>query len=173
MLVAPFIRPSNGVGDTPPLPYYMYAVAGWALMAFAVFYWAMWKKILPWVFRYKLVPVKETLSDGTVLTVVRLPCPHASKAFAHSPSFAVRTQETGLTAILVYSVVRYHNHVHTPKIIARACINSHLWTSRRSQHRRFANCIGVIMRRAEMTGNLSARRATTLPGPKPRRSTRV
>ncbi|EKM57702.1 uncharacterized protein PHACADRAFT_192839 [Phanerochaete carnosa HHB-10118-sp] len=69
LLVAPFIRPANGVGDTPPIPYYMYAVTGWALMAFAVWYWAMWKKILPWGFRYKLVPVKETLSDGTVLIV--------------------------------------------------------------------------------------------------------
>ncbi|EKM55497.1 uncharacterized protein PHACADRAFT_195531 [Phanerochaete carnosa HHB-10118-sp] len=40
--VAPFIRPANGVGDTPPIPYYMYAaVTGWALMAFAAWYWAM------------------------------------------------------------------------------------------------------------------------------------
>lgn len=44
---------------------------GIALVAFAVWYWAMWKIILPFVFQYKLVPVKETLSDGTVLTVVR------------------------------------------------------------------------------------------------------
>jgi len=25
LLVVPFIRPSNGVGDTPPLPYYLYS----------------------------------------------------------------------------------------------------------------------------------------------------
>ena len=24
VLVAPFMRPANGVGDTPPLPYYLY-----------------------------------------------------------------------------------------------------------------------------------------------------
>ena len=26
VLVAPFLKPANGVGDTPPLPYYLYAV---------------------------------------------------------------------------------------------------------------------------------------------------
>ena len=99
VLVAPFIRPSNGVGDTPPIPYYMYAVAGWALMGFAVFYWAMWKKILPWVFRYKLVPVKETLSDGTVLTVVCHLVLVTSMIAADYGFAAVRTPKTGITAI--------------------------------------------------------------------------
>ena len=26
VIVAPFIKPANGVGDTPPLPYYLYAM---------------------------------------------------------------------------------------------------------------------------------------------------
>ncbi|KLO17626.1 amino acid transporter [Schizopora paradoxa] len=70
LLVDPFIRPSNGVGDTPPLPYYLYCLVGIAVMLFGVFYWAMWRVILPKVFGYSLVPHKETLSDGTVVTIV-------------------------------------------------------------------------------------------------------
>ena len=26
VLVAPFLKPANGVGDTPPLPYYLYVL---------------------------------------------------------------------------------------------------------------------------------------------------
>jgi len=71
LLIDPFLRPSNGVGDTPPLPYYLYCLVGIAVMFFGVFYWAMWKIILPNVFGYSAVPTKEVLSDGTVVTVFR------------------------------------------------------------------------------------------------------
>lgn len=41
-------------------------------MIFGVFYWTVWRIILPKVFRYKLVPNKTVLDDGTVVNVVRL-----------------------------------------------------------------------------------------------------
>ena len=40
-------------------------------MAAGVIYWAGWRILLPKVFGYELVPRKETLSDGTVITLVR------------------------------------------------------------------------------------------------------
>jgi len=36
-----------------------------------VLYWAVWKLVLPYVFRFRLVPRKEVLEDGTVVTLVR------------------------------------------------------------------------------------------------------
>jgi solute carrier family 7 (L-type amino acid transporter), member 9/15 len=70
VLVAPFIRPANRVGDTPPLPYYLYCLIGIAVIAFGVLYWAVWQLVLPYVFRVRLVPRKEVLEDGTVITLV-------------------------------------------------------------------------------------------------------
>lgn len=70
MLVAPFIRPANKVGNTPPLPYYLYCLIGIAVMLFGVLYWAVWQLVLPYIFKYRLVPMKEILKDGTVVTVV-------------------------------------------------------------------------------------------------------
>ncbi|KAG2053780.1 amino acid transporter [Suillus hirtellus] len=69
LLVAPFLKPSNGVGDTPPLPYYLYCLVGIAVMFVGVLYWAAWRIILPKVFGYELVPRKERLDDGTFVTV--------------------------------------------------------------------------------------------------------
>ncbi|OBZ67639.1 High-affinity methionine permease [Grifola frondosa] len=68
LLVAPFLRPANKVGDTPPLPYYLYCLVGIAVMAFGVLYWAAWR-IVPGWFGYELVPRKEILQDGTVVTL--------------------------------------------------------------------------------------------------------
>ena len=90
VIIAPFLEPANKVGDSPPLPYYLYAIfapfrvcaislsltiqryclVGIAIMAFSVFYWAVWRIILPKLGRYKLVPEKERLEDGTVVTIV-------------------------------------------------------------------------------------------------------
>ena len=70
VLVAPFIRPANKVGDTPPLPYYLYCLIGIAAMLFGVLYWAVWQLMLPYMFKFRLVPMKEILEDGTVATVV-------------------------------------------------------------------------------------------------------
>jgi hypothetical protein len=70
VLVAPFIRPANKVGDTPPLPYYLYCLIGIAVMFFGLLYWAVWRLVLPYAFKSRLVPRKEILEDGTVVTVV-------------------------------------------------------------------------------------------------------
>ncbi|KAG1862348.1 amino acid transporter [Suillus tomentosus] len=69
LLVAPFLRPPGGVGDTPPLPYYLYCLVGIAIMLAGVLYWAVWRIVLPKVFGYKLVPRKEKLDDGTIVAV--------------------------------------------------------------------------------------------------------
>lgn len=69
LLVAPFLRPANRVGDTPPLPYYLYCLVGIGIMFLGVVYWAVWRIFLPRIFGYKLVPEKDTLDDGTVVTV--------------------------------------------------------------------------------------------------------
>jgi len=72
VLVAPFLRPANGVGDTPPLPYYLYCLVGIAIMLFGVCYWAVWRLLLPWILGREMKWTKETLSDGTVLNLVRV-----------------------------------------------------------------------------------------------------
>ncbi|KAJ7160104.1 amino acid transporter [Mycena filopes] len=69
LIIAPFLRPANGVGDTPPLPYYLYCLVGIGIMFFGVFYWAVWRVIMPRVFNYELVPRKEQLADGTFVTL--------------------------------------------------------------------------------------------------------
>ncbi|KAF8437551.1 amino acid transporter [Boletus edulis BED1] len=69
LIVAPFLRPANGVGDTPPLPYYLYCLVGIGIMFVGVGYWAAWRVLLPKVFGYELVPHKEKLEDGTVVTL--------------------------------------------------------------------------------------------------------
>ncbi|KAI0330740.1 amino acid transporter [Cubamyces sp. BRFM 1775] len=68
LLVAPFLRPANGKGDTPPLPYYLYCLVGIAIMVTGVLYWAAWRVVPRW-FGYEYVSRKETLSDGTVVTL--------------------------------------------------------------------------------------------------------
>ena len=70
VLVAPFIRPANRVGDTPPLPYYLYCLIGIAVIAFGVLYWVVWQLVLPYVFKFRFVPRKEVLEDGTVVALV-------------------------------------------------------------------------------------------------------
>ncbi|KAF8266355.1 amino acid transporter [Lactarius quietus] len=69
LLVAPFIRPPGGIGDTPPLPYYLYCLIGITVTVFGVLYWATWKLVLPYVFKFRLVQTKEVLKDGTVVTM--------------------------------------------------------------------------------------------------------
>ncbi|KAJ7078579.1 amino acid transporter [Mycena belliarum] len=68
LIIAPFLRPANRVGDTPPLPYYLYCLVGIGIMLLGVLYWAVWRVILPSVFSYALVPRKEQLDDGTFVT---------------------------------------------------------------------------------------------------------
>ena len=68
MIIFPFLRPANGIGDTPPLPYYLYCLVGIAVLMLGVLYWAIWKLVLPYVFKFRLVARKEVLKDGTVVS---------------------------------------------------------------------------------------------------------
>ena len=52
---------------------YRYCLVAIAVMCFSVIYWAGWWIVLPRIFRYRLVPTKDTLRDGTVITVVSAP----------------------------------------------------------------------------------------------------
>ena len=47
-----------------------YCLVAIAVMVFSVIYWGTWWVVLPKLFRYTLVPVKDKLSDGTVVTIV-------------------------------------------------------------------------------------------------------
>ncbi|EPS98296.1 hypothetical protein FOMPIDRAFT_1017844 [Fomitopsis schrenkii] len=71
LLVAPFIRPPGGVGDTPPLPYYLYCLVGIAIMVVGVLWWTAWRVVPRW-FGYKYIGKKEKLQDGTVVTLFSL-----------------------------------------------------------------------------------------------------
>ena len=67
LIVAPFLRPPGGRGDTPPLPYWLYAVVGIAVFGAGVLYWLVWWKVLPIIGGYKLTPEHGKLSDGTTV----------------------------------------------------------------------------------------------------------
>ena len=41
-------------------------------MALGIIYWAVWRIVLPKIFRYELVLNKVVLDDGTVVNVVRI-----------------------------------------------------------------------------------------------------
>ncbi|TFK39203.1 amino acid transporter [Crucibulum laeve] len=69
LMIAPFLRPANGVGDTPPLPYYLYCLVGIGIMLLGIVYWGVWRIVLPKIFGYELIPRKEVLQDGTVVTM--------------------------------------------------------------------------------------------------------
>lgn len=53
-----------------PRLFYRYCLVGIAIMFAGVLYWAAWRILLPKVFGSELLPRKETLDDGTVVTVV-------------------------------------------------------------------------------------------------------
>jgi len=69
LIIAPFLRPANGIGDTPPLPYYLYCLVGIAIIGLGVIYWAVWRIVLPKIFGYELIPTKVVLGDGTIVNV--------------------------------------------------------------------------------------------------------
>lgn len=69
-LVAPFIRPPGGKGDTS-LPYWLASVVGIGVLCFGVVYWAFWQRILPAVQNYQLTPEHAVLSDGTTVVVYK------------------------------------------------------------------------------------------------------
>ncbi|CAK7227215.1 hypothetical protein SCUCBS95973_006467 [Sporothrix curviconia] len=67
LLVAPFLRPPGGKGDTS-LPYWLYPIVGIVVLAGGVVYWAVWRKLLPWLGHYELDQHKVELADGTIVT---------------------------------------------------------------------------------------------------------
>ncbi|CAG8058085.1 unnamed protein product [Penicillium salamii] len=69
-LVAPFIRPPGGKGDTS-LPYWLPYVIGIVVLIGGIVYWAFWQIILPYFGKYKLTPQHTVLSDGTTVVVYR------------------------------------------------------------------------------------------------------
>ena len=69
-MVTPFLKPANGVGDTPPIPYYVYCLVGISILLFGALYWAVWRVVIPGVFGFDYMPRKEVLPDGTYYTVV-------------------------------------------------------------------------------------------------------
>ncbi|KAJ5226511.1 hypothetical protein N7468_007736 [Penicillium chermesinum] len=69
-LVAPFIRPPGGKGDTS-LPYWLSSVVGIVILVAAVVYWAVWQLVLPAIGGYRLVPEHEVLADGTTVVTYK------------------------------------------------------------------------------------------------------
>jgi hypothetical protein len=67
LLIAPFLRPPGGKGDTS-LPYWLYPIIGIAILTGGFVYWAMWRKLLPKIGNFTWEEKKSTLQDGTVVT---------------------------------------------------------------------------------------------------------
>lgn len=61
-------------------------------MVFGIVYWAVWRIVLPKVFKYELVPTKAALKDGTVVTVVRRPI-NACAVCQAAELFSVRSSK--------------------------------------------------------------------------------
>ena len=47
-----------------------YCLVAIAIMILGVIFWAVWRVVLPKIFRYELVPKKVVLKEGTVVVVV-------------------------------------------------------------------------------------------------------
>ena len=67
LLVAPFLRPPGGKGDTS-LPYWLYPIVGIVVLVGGVIYWFGWRKVLPAVGRFTWEEHKSELEDGTIVT---------------------------------------------------------------------------------------------------------
>ncbi|MCJ1370174.1 hypothetical protein MMC20_001386 [Loxospora ochrophaea] len=70
LLVAPFLRPPGGKGDTS-LPYWLYPVVGIVVYVVAVVYWFCWRIVLPKIGRFEYQEQKTALRDGTRVTQFR------------------------------------------------------------------------------------------------------
>lgn len=68
LLVAPFLRPPGGKGDTS-LPYWLYPIVGIAVLVAGAVYWACWRIVLPKLGGFRWAESKESLKDGTVVKV--------------------------------------------------------------------------------------------------------
>lgn len=68
LIVAPFIRPPGGIGDTPPIPYWLYPIVGITVLIASFVYWFVWRVVLPRAGAFQWRDVKTNLADGTVVT---------------------------------------------------------------------------------------------------------
>ncbi|KAF8863099.1 high affinity methionine permease [Acephala macrosclerotiorum] len=67
LLVAPFLRPPGGKGDTS-LPYWLYPIVGLVVLVMGAIYWFVWRVMWPKLGKFTWVEKKGVLSDGTVVT---------------------------------------------------------------------------------------------------------
>lgn len=67
LIVAPFLRPPGGIGDTR-LPYWLAPIVGIVLLVVSVLYWFGWRILLPKLGGFRWMERKVTLDDGTVVT---------------------------------------------------------------------------------------------------------
>lgn len=68
LIIAPFIRPPGGIGDTPPLPYWLYPIVGIVILISSVVYWFIWRVVMPNLGHFQWRETKTSLADGTVVT---------------------------------------------------------------------------------------------------------
>ena len=66
LVVAPFLYPPGGKGDTN-LPYWLSSVVGIIVLVAAIVYWFVWRIVLPRLGRFQYVERKTVLGDGTVV----------------------------------------------------------------------------------------------------------
>jgi amino acid transporter len=64
LLVAPFLRPPGGKGDTKQ-PYWAYPLVGIGVMFVSLGYYVVLVHVLPWAGKYTLKHEKVVLADGT------------------------------------------------------------------------------------------------------------
>ncbi|RFU27127.1 hypothetical protein B7463_g9211, partial [Scytalidium lignicola] len=67
LLVAPFLRPPGGKGDTS-LPYWLYPIVGMAVLVAGAVYWFLWRIVWPRLGGFEWIERKGELKDGTVVT---------------------------------------------------------------------------------------------------------
>lgn len=67
LLVAPFLKPPGGKGDTS-LPYWLYPIVGIVVLIFGAVCWFGWRVLWPKLGKFNWVESKVILKDGTVVT---------------------------------------------------------------------------------------------------------
>ncbi|KAE8447040.1 hypothetical protein EG329_011175 [Mollisiaceae sp. DMI_Dod_QoI] len=67
LLLAPFLRPPNGKGDTS-LPYWLYPIVGLVVLGLGGSYWFIWRVLWPKFGKFTWAESKAVLADGTVVT---------------------------------------------------------------------------------------------------------
>lgn len=69
LIMAPVMKPLDANKDkTAKLPSWLYPLLGTAILGCGLLYWFLWWVMLPKLGKYRLVPRKERLQDGTVMT---------------------------------------------------------------------------------------------------------